>query len=591
MAASGKYGDLALYRRLLTEARPFWPHIGLLFLLHLFATPLALLNPLPLKIVVDSVVGSKSLPAWLDTLVPAAISQNTSSLLALAAVMLLIVAFLTYLRGLGAWLLQAYTGQKLLVGFRAKLFRHIQELPFSYHDSKGSTDSVYRIQYDTNAIQNVATRGVIPFVSGGITLIAMIWVTALIDWHLAAVALAIVPALFLFANGSRRILRRHWFTLKESESSAMSVIQETLSALRVVKAFGKEEQESERFVIQSGHVIRGQIRVALTEGGFNLLVGLTVALGTAAVLIIGVRHVQSELITLGDLLLIMAYLAQLYAPLQTISKQIGQLQSSLAGAERVFHVLDQEPHVTEHRAAQRLSRTDGRVEFRRVSFAYESETLVLRDVSFEVPPNTRVGIYGTTGAGKTTLVSLMLRFYDPTNGQILLDGLDLRDCSLADLRSQFGLVLQEPVLFSASIAENIAYSRPGASEQDIVKAARAANAHEFISTLPQGYNTLVGERGMRLSGGERQRISLARAFLRDAPILVLDEPTSSVDTKTERAIMDAMNRLMVGRTTFMIAHRLSTLEQCDMWLNLERGRPVQVSTSPPTIFASQQRAS
>ena len=590
MSATCKYGDFALYRRLLAEARPYWPHIAGLFALHLLSTPLALLTPLPLKITVDSVIGSQALPTWLDTLVPAAISQHTTSLLIFTAGLLLVVALLTYLQGLGTWLLQAYTGEKLLLGFRAKLFRHIQELPFSYHDSKGSTDSLYRIQYDTNAIQNVATRGVIPFLSGSITLVAMIWITVQIDWYLALVAVAIVPVLFLLTNASRHILRKHWSAYKSNESSALSVIQETLSALRLVKAFGKEAHENERFMTQSGKVIRQQIRIAFTEGGFSLLIGLTMALGTATVLVIGVRHVQTGLISLGDLLLVMAYLAQLYAPLQTISKQIAQLQSSLAGAERVFDVLDQEPHVTERRGAQRLSRAKGGVEFRAVSFGYETDEPILNDVSFEVPPGTRVGICGTTGAGKTTLVSLMLRFYDPTKGQIVLDGIDLRNYALADLRSQFAMVLQDPVLFSASIAENIAYSRPNASEQEIIEAAKSANAHEFITRLSQGYDTLVGERGMRLSGGERQRISLARAFLRDAPILVLDEPTSSVDTRTEEAIMEAMHRLMVGRTTFMIAHRLSTLDRCDMWLRLERGHPIQVLSSQPARYAGRRRA-
>jgi ATP-binding cassette subfamily B protein len=585
-----KYDDLILYRRLLAEARPYWPHITGLFALQLLSTPLALLTPLPLKITVDSVIGSQSLPDWLNTLVPATISGHTNNLLIFAAGLLLVVTLLTYLQNLATWLLQVYTGEKLLLGFRAKLFRHIQELPFSYHDSKGSTDSLYRIQYDTNSIQNAATKGVIPFLSGSVTLVAMMWITVHIDWYLALVAITIIPMLFLLTNASRRILRRHWSAYKSNESSAMSVIQETLSALRVVKAFGKEAHENERFLTQSGKVVRQQIRVAFTEGVFNLLIGCTMALGTALVLVIGVHHVKTGMISLGNLLLVMTYLAQLYAPLQTISKQIAQLQSSIAGAERVFDVLDQEPHVTEHLSPQKLSRAEGGVEFRAVSFGYVADELILRDVSFKVPPGTRVGICGTTGAGKTTLVSLMLRFYDPIKGEILLDGIDLRNCALLDLRSQFAMVLQDPVLFSASIAENIAYSRPNASEQDIIEAAKSANAHEFITRLPQGYDTLVGERGMRLSGGERQRISLARAFLRNAPILVFDEPTSSVDTRTEEAIMDAMHRLMVGRTTFMIAHRLSTLDRCDMWLRLEQGHPIQVLQSQPVSYAAEKYA-
>ena len=306
------------------------------------------------------------------------------------------------------------------------------------------------------------------------------------------------------------------------------------------------------------------------------MVGLVIAAGEAAVIFIGVRNVQAGTLTLGDLLLVMGYLSQLYRPLQSISKKVGDLQGSLASAERTFALLDQTPEVIEKPNAIPLSRASGALSFQNVSFAYEGgeNNPVLQNVSFEVGPGTRVGIAGATGAGKTTLVSLLTRFYDPTSGQITLDGVDLRDYKIADLRKQFAIVLQEPVLFSTSIAENIAYANPDATYEEIVAAARAANAHEFTTNLPEGYHTQVGERGMRLSGGERQRISLARAFLKDSPVLILDEPTSSVDEKTEAVIMEAMTQLMLGRTTFMIAHRLSTLEQCDVRLKIEQGRVI-----------------
>jgi ATP-binding cassette subfamily B protein len=275
--------------------------------------------------------------------------------------------------------------------------------------------------------------------------------------------------------------------------------------------------------------------------------------------------------------MVMTYLSQLYGPLETISQKVGDVQSSLASAERAFELLDESPDVKEKPHARRIARARGAIEFRDVSFAYNGDGTVLHDVSFEVSPGTRLGVIGRTGAGKTTLMSLITRFYDPTAGKILLDGADLRDYKLADLRNQFGIVLQEPVLFSTSIAENIAYARPGARIRDVVAAAEAANAHEFVCDLPEGYGTIVGERGMRLSGGERQRIALARAFLKDAPILILDEPTSSVDTQTEAVIMDAIERLMERRTSLMIAHRLSSLRICDARLEIESGRIVGAS--------------
>jgi ATP-binding cassette, subfamily B, bacterial len=273
--------------------------------------------------------------------------------------------------------------------------------------------------------------------------------------------------------------------------------------------------------------------------------------------------------------MVMTYLSQLYGPLETISQKIGDVQSSLASAERAFELLDETPDVEEKPHARRLGRARGAVEFRDVSFTYGGEVSVLRDISFDITAGTRLGIVGRTGAGKTTLVNLITRFFDPTSGAILLDGVDLRDYKLADLRNQFGIVLQEPVLFSTSVAENIAYARPSARRRDVIAAARAANAHDFVLELEDGYETVVGERGMSLSGGERQRIALARAFLKDAPILILDEPTSSVDTQTEAAIMEAIERLMAGRTSLMIAHRLSTLDICDARFEIEFGRLVR----------------
>jgi ATP-binding cassette subfamily B protein len=350
-----------------------------------------------------------------------------------------------------------------------------------------------------------------------------------------------------------------------------------LSALRVVKAFGQEEREHGRFVRRSDEGVWARIRVVVSESAFGLLVGMTIAGGTAAVLYLGVTHVRAEILTLGQLLLVMSYLAQLYQPLQTIGQQVAKLQSGLAGAERAFALLDELPDVVDRPDGRELTRARGEIAFENVAFSYDGEHPVLDDVSFEIPAGSRVGIIGRTGAGKTTLINLILRLYDPTHGRIVLDGVDIRDYRLVALRDQFAMVLQEPVLLSTSIAENIAYGRPEADHEAIIAAARAANADEFIRALPGGYDTQVGERGMRLSGGQRQRIAIARAFLKDAPILILDEPTSSVDTKTEAVIIDAMDRLMENRTTLMIAHRLSTLRDCELLLELDSGCLVNVT--------------
>ena len=563
--------QLAIVRRLATYARPYWPQIVLVFVLQLLSTPLALLGPLPLKIAVDTVLGSRPLPGWLSTVIPGDLTGSATAMLSLAAGILVLTALLGSLLDLVTELLQTYSGEKLAQDFRSHLFRHVQRLSIWYHDTAGTSDSTYRIQYDAPAIQRVVVDGLIPLCGSATMIVAMIWVTARINLGLAVVALSISPLLFLLSRSFAPQLRKDWKEIKKLDSSAMGVVQEVLAAVRVVKAFGREDRELGRFVDQSSRRVRRELQVSARQGVFDLLVGLVMAAGSAAALIVGVRQVRTGQLTLGSLLLVMAYLQQIYKPLRLLSKKTVALESSLASAERAFALLDQVPDVAERRDAIRVSRSKGSVLFLDVSFAYDAEHTVLHRVSFAAPPGTRVGIRGTTGAGKSTLMGLLMRFYDPTDGIIMLDDVDLRDYSLDDLRRQFAIVLQEPVLFSTSIRENIAYGRPEATREEIVSAARSADAHDFISALPEGYDTPVGERGMRLSGGERQRISLARAFLKDAPLLILDEPTSSVDVKTESAIIEAMNRLMQGRTTFIISHRLDALAGCDMQVELDKG--------------------
>ncbi len=571
------YTDIVLFKRLLAEARPYRRHIAATFVVSLLATPLALLTPVPLMVAVDSVIGTHPVPGFLDALLPAAVIGSDTALLAALAGMFVLIAVLTQVQAAGTTVLQTYTGERLVMLFRSKLFQHVQRLSLAYHDRIGTADSTYRIQYDAMAIQYVAVQSTIAFITAATTLVGMLYVTYRIDPQLALIALAVVPPILLSAKVFRPRMRGQSREVKKLESSALSVVQEVLTGLRVVKAFGQEDREHERFLGRAGEGMRARIRLALVEGAYSLLIGVTIGAGGAAVLFVGMRRVQSGAMTLGDLLLVMGYLAALYAPLKTMAKNAGSLQKNLASAERAFGILDETPEVPERPHARPLARASGAVQFAQVGFAYEADHPVLDDVSFAIEPGERVGIAGPTGAGKSTLMNLLTRFYDPTCGSILLDGVDLRDYRLADLRNQFGIVLQEPVLLSTSIEENIAYARPRASEGEIEAAARAANAHDFITDLPEGYATPVGERGMRLSGGERQRISLARAFLKDAPILILDEPTSSVDVKTEAVIMEAMERLMSGRTSFMIAHRLSTLDVCERRLQIERGRVAEVT--------------
>jgi ATP-binding cassette subfamily B protein len=577
-----KSGGLRLYRRIFAQARPYGLHLLCTFIVSGLASPIGLLMPLPLKIVVDSAIGRHPLPHYVAALLPESAFRSSAAVLVLGVGILIAANLISQLQDLSANLIGTYTGEKLVLDFRARLFSHVQRLSVSYHDRKGSADAIYRIQNDAMALQYLTVDGFIPLVSATLTLCGMLWITARIDWKVALVAIAISPILILLSRVYRPLLRDQSRVIKNAETSAWSVVQEVLSSLRVVQSFGREDHEQKRFMNRSHEGMRARLKLAFDQGRYGLYVGMTTALGAAAVLWLGVHHVQSGTLTLGSLLLVMAYLAQLYEPLKIIGRKSGTMQGHLASLERAFLLLDELPEVVERPGAKHLSRAAGAVCYRHVSFAYPDCPEVLHDVCIDVAIGTRVGIAGKTGAGKTTLVGLLSRFHDPTSGQVLLDGVDLRDYKLDDLRAQFSIVLQEPVLFSTSIAENIAYARRGASEQDIIRAAMLADAHDFISHLPDGYETMVGERGMRLSGGERQRISLARAFLKDAPILILDEPTSSVDVKTEAAIMQAMERLMQGRTTFLIAHRLSTIESCDCVLFVEAGRVLELAPATST---------
>ena len=553
------------------QARRYWPHIAAFLVVSLLSTPLTLLMPVPLRLVVDSVLGNRPVPPAIAKILPQ-FTSTAGKLLAVAAILNVAVVLLVYLQSLTSWLLQTYVGERVSLDFKARLFRHIQRLSLSFHDARGTADSIYRIQYDALSIRHIAVSGVIPFVSSGVLLTGMIWVMATIDWTLAVIALAVAPVLYALTGFSRRLVREEWSKVKEMESSAMSVVHEVLNAMRVVKAFGAEDFEQKRFLSHSDRTVRGQLRLALFEGGFDVFVGLTIAIGAAAVLVIGAMHVQRGGLTVGQLLMVMTYVAQLYAPLETIGKTVTQLQSSFASAHRAFSLLDEAPDVHDRPDAWPLPRAAGHLTFQNVSFSYDGARPVLQGISFDAPPCTRVGLIGGSGSGKTTLLKLLTRFYDPTEGRILLDGIDLRNYRLRDLRRQFAIVLQEPVLFSTSIAENIAYARPEARELEIVAAAEAAHAHEFITKFPDGYGTTVGERGAELSGGERQRVSIARAFLKQAPILILDEPTSSVDANTESLILAAMEDLMRERTTFIVTHGSSLLRHCGVILHLEHGR-------------------
>lgn len=566
-----RYGDIALYRRLLRQAKPYWGHLFGVFMLSLIAAPLALLMPLPLKVVIDSVLGGKPVPETIAWLFPDSALASTGALLTACAIIIVAAALLVQIQALISWVYKTWVGEQLVLAFRARLFDHLQRLSITFHTKEGTSDSIYRLQFDAPSIQSVSIYGVIPTATALIKVLALVYVTARIDLTIALIAIGVGPVLLGLTQIYRGPLRRRWSAARSAESAAMSVVQESLGAVRVVKAFGQEERENERYTTEASRGASAAIRAVRAHGMFDLLVGLTTGIAAAVILYVGAQHVLDGALTLGELLLVMAYLSQLFTPLREMGTRLADMQKGLASAERVFSVLDEQVEADEKPDAKGIERASGGFVFKDVAFGYEPGQRVFANVDLDIPAGSRVGIAGRTGSGKSTLISLLTRFYDPQVGRIELDGTDLRDLKLRDLRKQFGIMPQEAVLFSTSIRENIAYGRPGATEAQIIEAAKNASAHEFIQAMPEGYETSVGDRGARLSGGERQRIALARAFLQDAPILLLDEPTSALDSGTEADVMDAVERLMQGRTAFIIAHRLSTLEGCDVRLQIEDG--------------------
>jgi ATP-binding cassette subfamily B protein len=566
--------SLYLLRRAWPFIAPFRVQLAFLSFVVLLSIPLNLMTPLPLTVAIDSVVGDRPLPQFLQTWLPSDALSSAEGLLLFVCVAYVGIALCVHLQSRALLLLSSYTGERLIYAFRHRLFQHMQRICASYHEAHGPTDSVYRIQHDAASVKQIPIDSFLPFLKACCLLTGLAVLMLTIDVAFATVGLVMLPLLFWLTHRCGRRLREQWSDVKTIETATVACAQEVLGASRLVKAFGREEHEQRRFLGHAMNWVRQHNTLASIGSGFDFMFGMTVTIGTAIALFIGVSHVKGGRLSLGDLLLLMAYMAQLAGPLDTVAKKLTELQSHLVGFRRAMAILDTPPLVTDRPDSIRLIKSTGQVAFRGVSFAYPSSPAVLRDVSFHIPAGTRVGIVGPSGAGKSTIVNLLTRFHDPSAGTVLLDGRDLRDYRLTDLRNQFAIVPQNPQLFSTSIAENIRYGNLEATDDEVEAAARAAHADEFIRALPDKYDTPVGDWGSRLSGGQRQRIALARAFLRDAPILIFDEPTSALDADTEADLVDVMEQLTAGRTTIMVAHRLHTLRHCDFQLMLRQGRIV-----------------
>ncbi len=581
---------MSIYRRVLVYYRPFLGPTCVALAVSLFTIGLNLLKPWPFKVIVDSVLPAAATgspgaePSWLGRWLGSFTSTAQGTVLALC-VFLVVVNLASGLLGLWSNLIFVRTGLQALLKLRTDLFAYLQSLPLKFHDARRSSDSSFRVAYDSQSIQTIYNKGFTNIVGSTITLVALLIVMLRMDWGLTLLALAILPAVVWAIHFYSSRIRAQSTSIQEKESAVLTLTQENLSSIRVVHAFGQEEATVRQFRSQAQESLTANLRLQMTSVRSALVISTLMALGTAAMIYVGTMHVLDGRLSLGTLTVFIAYLAMLYAPVESLTQTAWALEGASAGATRCFEVLDHADDVTDAPDAVVLAapETRGAIRFENVDFGYGSERLILHGVNVDVAAGQRVAFVGGTGAGKSTLLSLVPRFYDPTAGRVLLDGRDLRTVTKKSLRAQISLVLQDTLLFSTTVRENIAYGRPDATEAEIFEAARRAQADDFIRAMPRGYDSPVGERGGHLSVGQRQRIGIARAFLKNSPILLLDEPTSALDPATERAIMNTLEELMRGRTTLIITHRLATTHGLDKIVVLENGRIAEIGTGPELL--------
>jgi subfamily B ATP-binding cassette protein MsbA len=534
-----------------------------------------LLEPLPLKIVLDNVLKTKPMTGWLQTLIQETAGTNRFAVLKFAALSALVIACV----GAACSYVEKYyttsVGQWVMHDLRRTMYSHIQRLSLAYHDQKQTGDLMSRVTTDIDALQSFIASGLLGGMMNSLTLLGMLGVMLYMNWRFTLIALSVSPVLFAVVLIYTRRIKEASRAVRKKEGEMISVIQEVLSSIRVVKAFTREEYEQHRLEEQSLEAVELALEARSLKAKLSPLVEILVACGTSLVLWYGARMVLAGALSAGDLIVFIWYMGKMYKPMQELSKMTDAFSKASVGYERIREILLTDGELKDLPWARPAPRLKGRIEFDKVNFGYAPDQLVLKDVSFTIEPGQTVALVGPTGAGKSTIASLVPRFYDPSSGVVRIDDTDVRNFKQKSLRAQISFVLQETILFHGPIWSNIAYGKPDASRQEILNAARAANAHEFIEKLPEGYNTMVGERGVTLSGGERQRVAIARAIIRNSPILILDEASSGLDAESEKLVFEALDNMTKGKTSMVIAHRLSTIRRADLILVVKDGEIIE----------------
>ena len=552
--------------------RPYRGTLLIILLAMMVETAMSLAAPWPLKVIIDNVVGTHKLPHWLDQMVRPMLEGGAR--LQVAGLAALAVVIIALLGALAAYVDNYFTesvGQWVANDLRLRTYHHLQRLSLGYYDTHQTGTLLSTITTDIQTIQGFASSSTLNIFVDLLTIVSMLGLMFWLNWDFTMIAVGVTPFLLFFISRFKKAVKKATHEVRKEQSQIVAVVQQGLESMQVVKAFGRQDLEEANLAEVSHATVNAALAARRVKSMLSPVVTVTVALCTAVVLWRGAALILAGAMTVGALTVYLSYLSKFFKPVKDLATTTNAIAQAAVGVDRIRAILDTDDVIPERPDAIEPAAIKGEITFEHIAFAYAADAPVLKDVSFTIKPGQMVGVVGPTGSGKSTVVSLIPRFYDPTSGVVRIDGRDVREYKIQPLRDQIGYVLQDTVLFRGTIRDNIAFGRPKATKEEIVEAAKLANADEFIARMPQGYDTLVGDRGLTLSGGQRQRLGIARVMVRNSPILLLDEPTAALDSESERSVIEALERLMKGRTVVTIAHRLSTIRDADLIIVVSGG--------------------